>query len=268
MLVDQFQLSQRRACALSGIARSTVRYVATIPDDAGVISFIETYIRDDPRHGFDLMWDTGKLTGALPCGKTRLSRVYKQLGMNLPRRGKKRLPERVKCPLATPDQPNEVWSMDFMADGLDNGRKVRTLNIIDDFNREVLKIEVDTSLPSPRVVRALDELVQSRGAPKSIRSDNGPEFIANALKTWAQTNEITLQFIEPGSPTQNAYIERFNRTYRTEVLDCYLFDTLDELREMTDMWIKKYNEKRPHEALGGIPPVPYRINKFPQTLYF
>lgn len=153
MLVDQFQLSQRRACALSGIARSTVRYVATIPDDAGVISFIEAYIRDDPRHGFDLMWDTGKLTGALPCGKTRLSRVYKQLGMNLPRRGKKRLPERVKCPLATPDQPNEVWSMDFMADGLDNGRKVRTLNIIDDFNREVLKIEVDTSLPSPRVVR-------------------------------------------------------------------------------------------------------------------
>ncbi len=267
-LVGQFQLSERRACLLSGIARSSARYVATTPDDAGVIAFIEAYLRGDPRHGFGLMLSRGRYAGNLPCGKTRLNRVYRQLGMNLPRRGKKRLLERVKCPLEVPSEPNQSWSMDFMADGLDNGKKVRTFNVIDDFNREALKIEIDTSLPSQRVVRALEEIVQSRGAPQSIRSDNGPEFIAQALKTWAQDNQIILQFIQPGSPTQNAYIERFNRTYRTEILDCYLFDTLDELRDMTEIWMKKYNEQRPHEALGGVPPVPYRINKFPQTLYF
>lgn len=238
------------------------------PDDAGVIAFIECYLAAHPRHGFDLMFATASAAVMLPCGKTQLQRVYRMLGMNLPRRGKKRLPERVKTPLSVPDQPNQTWSMDFMLDSLDNGRKVRTFNVIDDFNREALKIEIDTSLPSQRVVRALDELIHTRGAPKTIRSDNGPEFIAHVLSQWAIKNKVTLQFIEPGSPTQNAYIERFNRTYRTEILDCYIFGTTDELREITEPWRQHYNHERAHEALGGMPPVPYRINKFPKTLYF
>ena len=268
MLRDEYRLSQRSACALSGIARSSLRYVPQPRDDAGVISFIECYVGAHPRQGFDLMFATASGAQMLPCGKTRLARVYREMGMNLPRRGKKRLPDRVKTPLHVPARPNQTLSMDFMLDSLDNGRAVRTLNIIDDFNREGLAIEIDTSLPSARVIRVLDQLVQTRGAPQTIRSDNGPEFIANALCLWAKSKGITLQFIEPGSPTQNAYIERFNRTYRTEILDCHLFRTTDELREITQTWMQHYNHERAHESLGGMAPVPYRIKQFPNTLYF
>jgi putative transposase len=268
MLIREHHLSQRKACVMSGIARSSLRYVPRQRDDAGVIAFIECYLGAHPRQGFDLMFATASGAQMLPCGKTQLQRVYRALGMNLPRRGKKRLPERVKTPLQVPLQPNETWSMDFMHDSLDNGRALRTLNVIDDFNREVLAIEIDTSLPSTRVVRALEQVVQTRGVPKTIRSDNGPEFIANALCLWAKSKGVTLQFTEPGSPTQNAYIERFNRTYRTEVLDCYLFRTTDELREITQPWKQHYNNERAHESLGGMAPVPYRIKLFPNTLYF
>jgi putative transposase len=267
VLIGQFALSQRRACALSGIARSSVRYEPKPRPDAGVIEYINAHIADNPRHGFDLLYATVRLNG-VGLGKTRLHRVYRQLGLNLPRRGKKRLPERIKTPLEIPKAPHHTLSMDFMADGLWSGRKLRTFNVIDDYNRESLKIEIDTSLPAARVVRALDEIVHARGAPKIIRMDNGPEFISNALAQWAHAHQITLQFIEPGSPTQNAYIERFNKTYRTEILDAYVFDTLDELREVTETWRTKYNTKRPHKSLGGMPPVPYRIKHFPKTLYF
>ena len=133
--------------------------------------------------------------------------------------------------------------------------------------REGLRIEVDTSLPAARVIRALNELVEVRGAPLSIRLDNGPEFIANALALWAQSKGIALQHIQPGKPTQNAYVERFNKTYRTEVLDCYVFESLQEVRDMTADWLHRYNHHRPHEALGRIPPVEYRVKLFP-NLYF
>lgn len=260
-------MSQRKACALSGISRSTLRYMPRAPDDAGVIAFIECYIGAHPRQGFDLMHASALNAQLLPCGKTQLRRVYRHLGMNLPRRGKKRLPERIKQPLEVPTRPNQMWSMDFMADGLDCGRKVRTLNVIDDFNRESLRIEIDTSLPGERVVRALAELIELRGKPKGIRCDNGPEFISNALARWANENQITMQFIEPGSPTQNAYIERFNRTFRTEVLDCNLFRTLDEMREISEPWRTHYNHERAHESLGGMPPVKYRMIKFPNLCF-
>lgn len=128
-------------------------------------------------------------------------------------------------------------------------------------------IEVDTSLPAARVIRALSELVEVRGAPLSIRLDNGPEFIAQALCDWAAAKGIELRHIQPGQPTQNAYVERFNKTYRTEVLDCYVFDSLAEVRAMTADWLQRYNHHRPHEALGRVPPVEYRIKRFPD-LYF
>lgn len=152
-----------------------------------------------------------------------------------------------------------------MSDALLSSRRFRTFNVIDEFNREGLHIEVDTSFLATRVIRALDELVEVRGAPLSIRLDNGPEFIANALAHWAQSKGIALNHIQPGKPTQNAYVERFNKTNRTVVLDCYVFDSLKEVRDMKADWLHRYNHHRPHEALGRIPPVEYRVKLSPTS---
>jgi putative transposase len=134
-----------------------------------------------------------------------------------------------------------------MSDALWSGRRFRTFNVMDDFNRESLKIEIDTSLPAPRVVRALDQLIEIRGKPATLRLDNGPEFISDALAKWANKNGVKLLFIQPGRPMQNGLIERFNRTYRQEVLNCYVFETLGEVRRMTEDWQRRYNEERRHE---------------------
>ncbi len=160
-----------------------------------------------------------------------------------------------------PEQVNESWSLDFMSDSLSNGRAFGTLNIIDDFNREALGIEVDFSIPTLRVIRVLNMLAYRRGLPRQIRMDNEPELISKALAEWAETHEVELAFIEPGKPAQNAYIERFNRTYREDVLDAYLFSTLQEVRDITDEWIEEYNTIRPREALEGLPPHQYLVEK-------
>ena len=154
---------------------------------------------------------------------------------------------------------NHTWSADFMADALWSGRRFRTFNVNDDFNRESLRIEVDTSLPSQRVISVLNELVELRGAPQRLRVDNGPEFISTALRQWAQQHGVELIHIQPGKPTQNAYIERFNRTFRTEVLDCYVFTTLNEVRRMAEDWRHRYNHDRPHRSLGGLSPIRYAM---------
>jgi putative transposase len=141
-----------------------------------------------------------------------------------------------------------------MSDSLSNGRAIRTLNIIDDYNRQALCIEVDTSIPAERVVRVLEQLLDWRGQPTRIRMDNGSELISKRLARWANDHQIELLHIQPGKPAQNAYIERFNRTYREDVLDAYLFDDLEEVRLITERWVQDYNTIRPHEALQGIPP--------------
>ena len=147
--------------------------------------------------------------------------------LNIRRKIKKRLPARVKIPLATAESINHCWSIDFMHDALVCGRRFRTFNVVDDFNREALKIEIDLNIPAQRVVRVLDRIVANRGYTLKMRMDNGPELVSVALAQWAEEHGVMLEFIKPGKPTQNAFIERFNRTYRTEVLDFYLFRTLD-----------------------------------------
>ena len=144
-----------------------------------------------------------------------------------------------------------------MSDSLTSGRAFRTLNIIDDFNREALWIEIDTSLPAERVIRVLDRLIAWRGAPKQVRLDNGPEFISHRLEAWAEERQIILAHIQPGKPAQNAYIERFNRTFREDVHDAYLFSTIDEAREIAEQWLEEYNAIRPHDALPGQTPYHY-----------
>jgi len=185
------------------------------------------------------------------------------MGLHLRRKRKKRLPARVKEPLVLPIGPNITWSMDFMHDTLINGRKFRTLKIIDDYNREVLNITIDTSISSKRVMRELNKLITWRG-----RVDNGPEFIAQVLEQYCYENNIELKFIQKGKPSQNGYIERFNRSYREEVLSAYLFDSLDQVREIMFTWMWKYNNERPHYSLMNLPPIKFllkygKFNDFP-----
>ena len=154
--------------------------------------------------------------------------------------------------------PNAVWSVDFVHDTLYNGRRFRTLNVMDEGVRECLDIEIDTSLPGARLVRTLDRIKEWRGLPLAIRCDNGPELICRQFVAWCEENVVEIKYIQPGKPNQNAYIERFNRTYREEVLSSYLFDDLDEVRDITWEWLLSYNEERPHRSLGGLPPVVFR----------
>ena len=169
--------------------------------------------------------------------------------LNIRRRSKKRLPARIKQPLSVPTGPNMVWSIDFMSDSLMDSRKFRLLNVIDDFNRESLAVEVDTSLPSLRVIRVLERIIENRNKPNIIRSDNGPEFISHQLQQWCEAKNIELQYIQPGKPTQNAFIERKNGSMRRELLNAYLFNNLSEVRELSQEWRIDYNEERPHKSL-------------------
>ena len=169
MVVDH-GLSVREACRAARLARSAYYAPSKRRDDGPEIEAIEIYIAENQRHGFDKLYPVVRRQG---FGKHRLYRIYKAMGMNLKRKGKRRLPARIKTPLVVPATANEIWSIDFMSDALWSGRRFRTFNVLDDYNREALRIEIDTSLPSARIVRALGELVELRGAPRRLRMDNG-----------------------------------------------------------------------------------------------
>lgn len=185
--------------------------------------------------------------------------------MSRRRIGKKRLPTRDPQPLVVPGEINKSWSMDFMSDALWCGRGFRPFNVVDDFNREVLAIEVDLNLPASRVVRVLEPIVAWRGFPAQIRMDNGPEFISATLADWAQKHDVHLEFIEPGRPIQNGFIERFNRSYRQGVLDMYVFKNLQEVKERTKLWMNDDNEQCLYDSLNGMTPVEYRSFHQPQN---
>ncbi len=246
-------MSERQACRTVQVSRCAYRYQSKRTTDEPISWELRQLAESQPRWGCAKMTDYLRNQGHIWNHK-RIRRVYRAMALHLKRKSKKRLPARAAQTLVVPVQTNQTWSLDFMSDALSNGRAFRTLNVIDDFNREALWIEVDTSLPAERVVRVLEQLLDWRGKPTQIRMDNGPELISRRLESWAQEKHIDLLHIQPGKPAQNAYIERFNRTYREDVLDAYLFEDLEEVRTITEHWLQDYNTIRPHEALQGVSP--------------
>jgi putative transposase len=259
-LVTHGGLPVQRACQAVGLGRATYYrpVVNWAQRDAAVIEALTTLGATNPRWGFWKYVDRLRNTGHRWNHK-RLWRVYCQLRLNLPRRTKKRVPARVVQSLDVLPQPNVVWALDFMSDTLYDGRRFRTRNILDEGVRESLAIEVDTSLPAERVIRVLEQVVVWRGQPQAMRLDNGPEFLADRFAAWCADRGIALRHIQPGKPNQNAFVERFNRTFRHEVLDAYVFESLDQVREISAEWMREYNEERPHDTLNGMPPTSFRV---------
>ena len=256
---EEIGLSVARACQAARLSRAAYyrRGVDWAERDRPVVDALNQVVSRHGRWGFWKCHDRLRLEG-YGWNPKRTYRVYCAMKLNLPRRTKRRLPARLRQPLTVAAAVNQVWSLDFMSDCLYDGRRFRTLNVLDEGVREALAIEIDTSLPAKRVVRVLDRLVDWRGAPLAIRLDNGPELLATEFVTWCERRGIELRYIQPGKPDQNAFIERFNRSYREEVLNAYVFADLEEVRQLTREWLRSYNEERPHDALGSLPPALYR----------
>jgi putative transposase len=256
-MVEVHQVSNRKACAAVKLPRSTKSYkTKRIRKDDTVIEKLTNLTEKHPCIGFWQCYYRMRKQGSTDNHK-RIYRIYTGMKLNIRRRAKKRLPARVKQVLYQPEFANQVWSIDFMSDSLWDGRKFRTLNVIDDFNRQVLAVEVDTSLPALRVIRVLEKLKQSRQLPEMIRVDNGPEFISAKLDIWCKENNIKLIFIRPGKPTENAYVERFNGSFRRELLNAYVFRSLAEVRILTGEYVQDYNNNRPHASLNYMTPIEY-----------
>ena len=248
-LQTTYAFSQRRACRVVGAQRRTMRYQRRVRADE---EDLRTRLRS--LAGLRRRWGYRRLHVVLqrevgPINHKRVYRLYREERLALRRHKRKRVavPPRGAQPQTW--QRGEAWTMDFMQDVLGDGRRFRTLNVLDRVTRECLALEVDTSLPGQRVTRVLDQLVAWYGAPKQITVDNGPEFAGRILDAWAYAHGVTLDFIEPGKPTQNAYIESFNGKFREECLDLHWFGSLPHARAVIHAWKEEYNTERPHSAL-------------------
>ena len=254
--VKERSISIRLACELYQISQTCYRYEALRNAENEQIADWLIRLTDNRKNwGFGLCYLYLRNVKGFKWNHKRVYRIYKELELNLRIKPKKRLIREVPESLNVPEGINQIWSMDFMHDQLQNGRSFRLFNVIDDFNREALGIEVDFSLPSERVIRALNQISEWRGKPKAIRCDNGPVYISGKLIAWAEAQQIRIEYIQPGKPQQNAYVERFNRTVCYEWLSRYYWESLEEVRHFATNWMYDYNHNRPNKALGGFTPM-------------
>ena len=245
----------RVGCAAFGISEACYRYSPRLSSENEEIADHLLRLTHNQRNwGFGLCFLYLRNVRGYVWNHKRVYRIYRELELNLRIKPKKRLVRERPEVLAVPGAINQTWSTDFMHDALADGRSYRLLNVIDDYNREGLGMEVDLSLPAERVIRALDQIIEWRGKPRAIRCDNGPEYVSAALSRWAERHGIRIEHIQPGKPQQNAYIERYNRTVRYDWLSHYLFDSIDEVQDFATQWLWTYNHERPNMALGGITP--------------
>jgi putative transposase len=257
-LTNHYQVSQRRACSVIGIHRTTVRYnsqrqAVRVQLSAAIERRLVALAAIRPRFGYRRLEVLLRREGYVANHK-RVYRLYQQDHLALRRKSRKRLAAFSRVPLAVPVRVNQVWAMDFTQDTLADGRKFRTLNVVDVYTRECRAIEVDTSLAGARVVRVLERLGEAHGTPERIIIDNGPEFTSKALDAWAYACKVDLAFIKPGRPMENGYIESFNGKFRDECLNCHWFISLEDARQIIEAWRCDYNECRPHSSLGLLTP--------------
>ena len=249
-------LSERRACHLIGMSRTSYRYAPRVADDEAVRERIRQLARERLRFG------SPRLTilirdefGAV--NHKRIERIYAEEGLQLPRRRRRKRHTMRKAPLANAEAPGHTWAMDFMSDALANGNRVRILTLVDTFSRRCLTLEAARSISGAKVTRIIDRLAASEGYPALIITDNGPEFTSRAMLSWSRSQGVEIDYIQPGKPMQNAYIESFNGRLRDECLNLYWFKNIHDLTNELQRWKEDYNERRPHSALGGKAPNRY-----------
>ena len=253
-LLEQAGVSERRALRLIGVHRTVWRYERQ-RDDRELRDRLKTLAGARPRWGYRRLHILLAREGVRVNWK-RVYRVYREEGLTVRRRRRKRVAV-PREPMPTPQRMNQRWSMDFVHDMLQNGRRIRMLNVVDDCTRECLAIETDTSLPGARVIAVLERLSELRGLPRAIVTDNGPEFAGRALDQWAHERGLKIDYIRPGKPVDNAFVESFNGRFRDECLNESWFESLDEARDAIEAWRTDYNDVRPHSALGGRSPSEY-----------
>ena len=250
-------ISERRACRLVGLSRTVLSY-ATKPDPeaAELRDRLADLAATRRRFGYRRLHALLRREGVAVNHK-RLYRIYREAGLSVRRRRRRRGVAVLRQPLTLPKAPNQVWSMDFVMDALDNGRRLKCLTIVDDFTKESIDIVVDHSIPGLYVTRVLDQAIAFRGCPRAIRTDQGPEFTGRALDQWAYRHGVELTLIAPGKPTQNAFIESFNGRFRDECLNDHWFENLTVARSLIAAWRLDYNECRPHSALQYLTPAEF-----------
>ena len=253
------EMSERRACRVLGVDRASVRYQATRPDDGALRDRLKALAQERRRFGYRRLHVLLRREGHAVNHK-RVQRLYREERLTVRRRGGRKRAMGTRRPLETPLVANQRWSLDFVSDQLTDGRRFRILTVIDNCTRECLALAADTSLSGARVARELDAIIQQRGRPQTIVSDNGTELTSNAILTWADNTGVGWHYIAPGKPQQNGFVESFNGRLRDECLNEEVFATLAEARAVIERWRIDYNHVRPHSAHGGLTPEAVRLN--------